>query len=106
LKKHGITDPLEEAESPCWFIRNPKMRAKPKLRIVNPILQEYAIGRSCLGVTPCNKFYPFTKGQLKHHDPELFQAIQELWVEIALWDDLDDDRLCCKSLQSFLPSFG
>lgn len=106
LKQHNIADPLEEPKSLCWFIWNPKMRAKPKLRIVNPILQEYALARSCLDVDPCNKFYPFTKGQLKNSDPGVFCALSELWGEIAMWDDLEDDRAFCKSLKSWLPSFG
>ena len=106
LKQHGIEDePLEEPENPCWFLWHPKMSAKPKLRLVNPILQEYALGRSCLDVAPCNKTYPFTKGQLKHFDSELYHAMNELWKEIAMWDDPEDDRTICQSLKSVLPSW-
>ena len=104
LKKHGIEEPLEEVNSPCWFLWNTQMPTKPKIRIVNPILQESAIRRSCLDMEPCNKFYPFTKGQLRYYDETLFKDIQELWKEIAMWDDPVDET-SCKSLKSFLPSF-
>ena len=35
----------------------------------------------------CNKFFPFTHDQLKEHDPASFQAFQQLWSEIADWED-------------------
>lgn len=42
----------------------------------------------------CNKFYPFTRGQLKSHDPDLLALLSEVWVDIAEWDDesLDDSK--------------
>jgi hypothetical protein len=47
----------------------------------------------------CNKFYPFTSGQLQYHDPDTYCMISMLWNEIAMWEDpVDDDaqnfRLC------------
>jgi hypothetical protein len=111
LKQHGLEEePLQQQSTFPWFPQyiywNREMRGtKPKLRIVNPILQEHAIARSCLDVIHCNKFYPFTRGQLKQHDPKLFSEIQELWREIIMWDDPDDDRTCCRSLRQFLPPF-
>lgn len=35
----------------------------------------------------CNKFYPFTSGQLRHYDPATYQVMEELWKEIAEWQD-------------------
>jgi hypothetical protein len=35
----------------------------------------------------CNKFYPFTRGQLRHHDPVLYEAFHNIWKDIADWDD-------------------
>lgn len=35
----------------------------------------------------CNKFYPFTHDQLKEYDPASFKAFQQLWSEIADWED-------------------
>uniref|UniRef100_A0A6U2PH21 Uncharacterized protein n=1 Tax=Leptocylindrus danicus TaxID=163516 RepID=A0A6U2PH21_9STRA len=35
----------------------------------------------------CNKFYPFTSGQLASFDPELFAGISHLWDLIAKWED-------------------
>jgi hypothetical protein len=35
----------------------------------------------------CNKFYPFTSGQLKHYDPATYEEMEQLWREIARWDD-------------------
>lgn len=44
----------------------------------------------------CNKFYPFTKGQLRHLDPILYATMVHLWVEIANWVDDEDDNPCRK----------
>eukprot|EP00553_Chaetoceros_curvisetus_P000916 CAMPEP_0204629780 /NCGR_PEP_ID=MMETSP0717-20131115/18902_1 /ASSEMBLY_ACC=CAM_ASM_000666 /TAXON_ID=230516 /ORGANISM="Chaetoceros curvisetus" /LENGTH=119 /DNA_ID=CAMNT_0051646821 /DNA_START=1 /DNA_END=360 /DNA_ORIENTATION=+ len=35
----------------------------------------------------CNKFFPFTHGQLQSFDPETYSVFQELWAEIAQWED-------------------
>lgn len=35
----------------------------------------------------CNKFYPFTRGQLYVHHPSTFMALQDIWDEIAKWED-------------------
>lgn len=78
----------------------------PKLRIVDPIWQEAAIGRGCRDITHCNKFYPFTCGQLKQCDPELFVAMSNLWNEIAMYDDPEEDLPCCLKLALCLPSIG
>lgn len=47
-------------------------------------------------VTHCNKFYPFTKGQLQKHDPELYAVFEILWEQIASWQDEDDERPCVR----------
>ena len=44
----------------------------------------------------CNKFYPFTKGQLRYVDPILFATMEQLWVEISQWVDDEDDNRCRK----------
>lgn len=54
-------------------------------------------------VPHCNKFYPFTRGQLKYHDISTYRTISELWREIELWDDPFDDRLCGKGFLPCLP---
>jgi hypothetical protein len=39
----------------------------------------------------CNKFYPFTSGQLLYYDPATYQNIHNLWDEIGRWrDDAND----------------
>jgi hypothetical protein len=45
----------------------------------------------------CNKFYPFTAGQLHAHDPELYRRMAALWEIIAAWRDGGDarDEACC-----------
>ena len=49
----------------------------------------------------CNKFYPFTRNQLRAVDPHLYQVFDDLWrKEIAEWQDDDDtqeqrQRCCC-----------
>lgn len=35
----------------------------------------------------CNKFYPFTGGQLQFYDPSLYNEFKALWSDIAQWDD-------------------
>ena len=35
----------------------------------------------------CNKFYPYTRGQLRHYDAETCRAFDEFWNEISGWDD-------------------
>eukprot|EP00557_Chaetoceros_sp_GSL56_P007242 CAMPEP_0176487302 /NCGR_PEP_ID=MMETSP0200_2-20121128/6051_1 /TAXON_ID=947934 /ORGANISM="Chaetoceros sp., Strain GSL56" /LENGTH=395 /DNA_ID=CAMNT_0017884105 /DNA_START=611 /DNA_END=1798 /DNA_ORIENTATION=- len=35
----------------------------------------------------CNKFFPFTREQLKVHDPATFAVFQQLWHEIEQWKD-------------------
>lgn len=92
LKHNGIIDPLERTEeSSCSFFLYYRRRPKPILKHVNPIFQERAISTSCRSIVHCNKFYPFTRGQLKHHDPDLFRAMQGLWREIACWKDAEAD---------------
>lgn len=39
---------------------------------------------------PCNKFFPFTRGQLKIFDPVTYALMEELWKKIAAWKDEDD----------------
>jgi hypothetical protein len=50
---------------------------------------------------PCNKFFPFTRGQLRHHDIETYRVIQELWCDIEQWDDPMDDRICRCATKGF-----
>jgi hypothetical protein len=88
LRNYGIKDPLERPEeSICSFLLYSRRQPKPKLGHVDPIFQERAISTGCRAIVHCNKFYPFTRGQLKHNDPDLFRAMQELWREIACWED-------------------
>jgi hypothetical protein len=44
----------------------------------------------------CNKFYPFTSGQLQFYDPYVYTEIKRLWFDIAHWDDRNDleDNSC------------
>ena len=42
----------------------------------------------------CNKFYPFTSGQLKYHDPSTFCVIEKLWKEVAEWADPQIPSCC------------
>mmetsp|Transcript_31877 Transcript_31877/g.52573 ORF Transcript_31877/g.52573 Transcript_31877/m.52573 type:complete len:365 (-) Transcript_31877:804-1898(-) len=35
----------------------------------------------------CNKFYPFTRGQLECMDPQLCEILRKLWQEIENWQD-------------------
>jgi hypothetical protein len=42
----------------------------------------------------CNKFYPFTRGQLQHYDPVCFTDIERLWQAISLWEDPSSSCAC------------
>ena len=47
----------------------------------------------------CNKFFPFTHGQLKEFDPDTYQVFQHIWGIIACWEDPADaqmNKLSCK----------
>ncbi|GAX21621.1 hypothetical protein FisN_29Hh056 [Fistulifera solaris] len=51
----------------------------------------------------CNKFYPFTRGQLRHYDAETCQVFDALWTEIAGWEDpfvVENDCYCWHPFQS------
>jgi hypothetical protein len=72
-----------------------------KLQSQNPInraLHLFSVSRrnSELRVPHCNKFYPFTKGQLQKHDPESYTVFDDLWKQIASWHDEDDERPCAR----------
>jgi hypothetical protein len=41
----------------------------------------------------CNKFFPFTKGQLELYDPVLFGFMTDLWDEISVWNDTWTDEI-------------
>lgn len=56
-------------------------------------------------VPHCNKFYPFTRGQLRHYDAETCSVFDELWSEISGWDDpftasKECDWICWHPFQS------
>lgn len=44
----------------------------------------------------CNKFYPFTKGQLEKHDPDLFAVYTDLWTQIEAWHDEAGEKSCLR----------
>eukprot|EP00985_Skeletonema_marinoi_P034073 scaffold42966_cov153-Skeletonema_marinoi.AAC.1 len=47
------------------------------------------------GLPHCNKFFPFTKGQLRRYDPRVYKCFSKLWQYIESWEDMD--RRCkCK----------
>lgn len=48
-------------------------------------------------VDPCNKFYPFTYGQLKHFDAHTFHIFDDLWNKISSWKDPNSskEKICC-----------
>jgi hypothetical protein len=47
-------------------------------------------------VSHCNKFYPFTKGQFKNHDPDLFAVYNDLWAQVATWNDEEKEKPCMR----------
>jgi hypothetical protein len=93
LKQHGIQDqpldnPVDDMSSfSCWSLLQSIIWRRPraKVRMADPIFAEAARSRCCANVDHCNKFYPFTRGQLQQYDPELFLGIRDVWQEIARW---------------------
>jgi hypothetical protein len=118
LRKHDFEHKpyRDESNDTCSFWsslfrkdRSPFLLSRgsvPELRMIDPIWQEAAIGRGCRDIIHSNKFYPFTRGQLKHHDPTLYIAMCNLWNEIAMYDDPEEELSCCLKLAIFLPSIG
>jgi hypothetical protein len=43
----------------------------------------------------CNKFYPFTSGQLEHYDPMLLADIKNIWDDISMWEDSEHKNEHC-----------
>lgn len=41
----------------------------------------------CHRTPHCNKFYPFTRGQLRQYDRATYEIMEKLWDEIAVWKD-------------------
>ena len=101
--------PCEKMEECCPPITEPTVLARIVSTHPNLISKKEKYSRisSCLSallqrpeLPHCNKFYPFTSGQLRHYDPELFDAIDGFWREIAAWEDPIEPRCyfrCWKS---------
>mmetsp|Transcript_64616 Transcript_64616/g.75817 ORF Transcript_64616/g.75817 Transcript_64616/m.75817 type:complete len:171 (+) Transcript_64616:878-1390(+) len=45
----------------------------------------------------CNKFYPFTRGQFAHFDPEMIEFFISIWEDIQEWKNNEDERFCLKN---------
>ena len=72
-------------------------RLNPDARILGNyswILSRLFPWRRYQSINHCNKFYPFTRGQLSEYDPDLFEAMKYLWQTIEEWDDCDNDESC------------
>jgi len=49
----------------------------------------------------CNKFFPFTKGQLQQYDPLTWFYLRDLWAEIGRWEDPEGFECCfCRTVKS------
>lgn len=65
--------------------RRPRSRSS-SLMIDLPF-QDYAIRQNCANIKHCNKFYPFTRGQLRFYHKELHDDIESIWKQISKWVD-------------------
>ena len=81
-----------ESKTTTYFFKRPWFHLFSKHSSVQSISQAH-----------CNKFYPFTKGQLKYFDPHLHDTMEKLWTDINLWIDDDDDSPCRVSRIICLP---
>jgi len=61
-----------------------------------------------LSVLPhCNKFYPFTQGQLRHYDRETYHVLERIWSDIASGSEKEGWRVrkrCCCWFLSPIPT--
>lgn len=59
-------------------------------------LGKYQILQDANEILPhCNKFFPFTKGQLRLYDPRVYKCFEKIWQYIEGWEDKDTKR--CES---------
>lgn len=75
---------INEIVVPCSRYKRDTKRIN-YARMMNPFFRENAMRRN--NNMHVNKFYPFTRGQLKYYDRKLYTDIQNLWNEISSWDD-------------------
>ncbi len=86
-------------------IRQKAMEEQPQMqnkecRPIIPNGKYRVIPRTDNMVLPhCNKFFPFTKGQLRRYDPRVFKCFMRLWQYIECWED--DERKKCGRCGSF-----
>ena len=52
------------------------------------------------GPSFCNKFYPFTNGQLRHYDPTVYREMEMFWTRIEAWNDPKSTQTCCCWIRS------
>mmetsp|Transcript_24813 Transcript_24813/g.58882 ORF Transcript_24813/g.58882 Transcript_24813/m.58882 type:complete len:609 (-) Transcript_24813:116-1942(-) len=70
------------------IIRRRQQRKKTTASLMVDIpFQDTAVRQNCANVKHCNKFYPFTRGQLRFYDKELHDSMQSIWKTISSWDD-------------------
>ena len=46
------------------------------------------------GKSHCNKFFPFTRQQLRSHDPPTYSVLKDLWLMISSRDDPEKSSFC------------
>lgn len=96
----GVAFPSDESRHPLVQSERSFDEEVTKVQSHNPITGVLKLfsrrnsGPTKSRVTHCNKFYPFTKGQLKKHDPELYAVFENLWKQIASWQDEEDESPC------------
>lgn len=95
--KEGISTPLLESERSIDSITSTSQW--PVLDSFRGIFQLMKRRESELvrpRVPHCNKFYPFTRGQLEKHDPSLFAVYTDLWTQIGSWREEKNERKCLR----------
>jgi len=60
----------------------------------NSSLSQWLMNRNVPSLPHCNKFFPFTRGQLQQFDPPLMKAFEELWEFISDWEDESNEPNC------------
>ena len=81
-------------------IRQRMQEERKKKSVEGGISSRYRVMAKTNMVLPhCNKFFPFTKGQLRRYDPRVFKCFAKLWQYIEGWEDYERRR--CSSCDWF-----
>lgn len=66
------------------------------VEMIQRIFHVFSNDRRQRNIPHCNKFYPFTRGQLRVYDPGLFASFTKIWNIVRDWEDEWSEERKCK----------